>query len=314
MSSRSILHDRGTLRPTWRLLVFLGLVVAGVLLGGGIATRLLPRDPSLIVELAVYHGLLAASAALASMIMIRRVERRSFTALGVSPGALPRDFGRGALIGLVIVGALVAVQLLFGWLRYTPEAGAPMGWLTQAVVLGVVLLLAAGAEELVFRGYALQMLVQATGPWRAVLASSAAFAAIHAVNPSARPLPLMNVAAAGVLLAVVYLRAWSLWAVIGLHWSWNWTIGVAFDLPVSGIDFAVPLYEYRGTGPAWLTGGGFGPEGGLLATVALLAAILWAVRTRWLRPAAAARSAGSLLGGTPDLLGSSQLRRSDERA
>lgn len=314
MSLRSTLYDDGVLRPIWRVMVFLALVVVGFLLGGMLVKRLLPRDPSVIVQLATYHGLLAASAALASAVMIRRVERQPLTALGVSVGALPRDFGRGALIGLVIVGGLVGIQLLFGWLRYTPEPGALLGWLTQATGLGLVLLIAAAAEELVFRGYALQVLVQALGPWPAVVASSVVFAGIHAVNPWVWPLALVNIAGAGVLLAVVYLRTWSLWAVIGLHWSWNWTMGVGFDLPVSGVDFAMPLYEYQGSGPAWLTGSGFGPEGGLLATFAILAASLWAVRSRWLRPAAAARSGGSLLGGTPDILRSSQSRRSHERA
>jgi hypothetical protein len=50
---------------------------------------------------------------------------------------------------------------------------------------------------------------------------------------------------------------------------------------VSGVPFDIPLLDYRAGGPAWLTGGAFGPEGGLAATVALTMAI-W-ITARWVR-------------------------------
>ena len=40
---------------------------------------------------------------------------------------------------------------------------------------------------------------------------------------------------------------------------------------MSGLPFDIPYIDYRGGSPGWLTGGAFGPEGGLLATVALTA-------------------------------------------
>jgi hypothetical protein len=66
------------------------------------------------------------------------------------------------------------------------------------------------------------------------------------------------------------------------------------DLPVSGLEMIdTPLYEPIVTGAEWLSGGRFGPEGGIAGTVgfavALLFILTWrAVRerdeTRTLRP------------------------------
>ena len=52
-------------------------------------------------------------------------------------------------------------------------------------------------------------------------------------------------------------------------------------LPVSGLPFSIPFIDYRAGEPAWLSGGRFGPEGGLLATMAITLVLL--VTVRWVR-------------------------------
>ena len=56
-----------------------------------------------------------------------------------------------------------------------------------------------------------------------------------------------------------------MWTAFGAHLGWNATLA-ALAAPVSGLPFDIPYIDYRMGGPAWLTGGAFGPEGGLLAT------------------------------------------------
>ena len=61
----------------------------------------------------------------------------------------------------------------------------------------------------------------------------------------------------------------TLWLAVGMHTGWNFFLGTVFGFPVSGIvERSVFLTE--SDGPALLTGGDFGPEGGLLAAVVLL--------------------------------------------
>jgi hypothetical protein len=57
----------------------------------------------------------------------------------------------------------------------------------------------------------------------------------------------------------------------GAHFGWNAGLAILFDAPVSGYPFQVPVVEYTAGSHPWVDGGAFGPEGGLVATIALFA-------------------------------------------
>jgi len=142
---------------------------------------------------------------------------------------------------------------------------------------------AALAEEALFRGYPLQTLTRAHLAWLAILLTSVPFAAVHLKNPNVvKGFTFINTALAGVWLAVAYLRTRSLWLPVGVHWAWNWALGSFFGLPVSGITTIAPNPLLHGTdlGPAWLTGGSYGIEGGLACTIALTVSTIFIWRTR----------------------------------
>jgi hypothetical protein len=119
--------------------------------------------------------------------------------------------------------------------------------------------------------------------------TSIAFAALHAPNPGVGPVGLANLAVAGLFLGALYLRTGSLWWASGAHLGWNWALAFLVDLPVSGLELVdAPLLEPETSGPAWLSGAGFGPEGSVLGGAAMVAASAWTWRTRRLRDARAA--------------------------
>ena len=83
------------------------------------------------------------------------------------------------------------------------------------------------------------------------------------------------------LIIDLFLKRGSIWTPIGLHAAWNWFEGWVFGFPVSGtLRESLLVLDIRG--PAWATGGAFGPEGGALglAAMALVAALLWLLRDR----------------------------------
>ncbi|MBD0319321.1 MAG: CPBP family intramembrane metalloprotease, partial [Gemmatimonadetes bacterium] len=134
-------------------------------------------------------------------------------------------------------------------------------------------------EEVLCRGYAFQALVQGMGPWPAIVLSSAIFSVLHLGNPNVTWLGLANIFLAGIMLAVAYLRTRSLWFATAVHAGWNWVMSALLDFPVSGGRFDTPLYDARETGADWWTGGAFGPEAGLAATLAIVAGTVWMLRT-----------------------------------
>jgi hypothetical protein len=121
------------------------------------------------------------------------------------------------------------------------------------------------------------VLGNAFGRGTAIVALSAVFALAHGLNPGITPLAAGNIALAGVFLGVTFYLPGGLWTATGAHLGWNATLA-ALGAPVSGLPFAMPMLDYRSGGPEWLTGGGFGPEGGVLGTAALAGATLMVVR------------------------------------
>lgn len=254
-----------------RLGGFIAVVFGGILVAGG-ALALLGAPPT--VALDVWNVLPGVAVVLFASWWFTRLEGRPLTSLGLPGGArMPRELGLGWLAGVALIGLVVVILVLLGWLSWTGERG-PGSPLAVGARLTALLLGAAFVEELLFRGYPFQVLECRFGAATAVVATSVAFGALHALNPDFAALPALNITLAGVLLAIAYWRTRSLWFVTGLHLGWNWTMAMS-ELSVSGLPVEMPGYEPRVTGPALWTGGAFGPEGGLLVTAVSLLGIVW---------------------------------------
>jgi uncharacterized protein len=192
-------------------------------------------------------------------------------------GEMARGLGVGAAWGVGLALAVLALSVA-GGARLLVRAGPGESYL--AVALPVAAGLAAGAllEELLFRGFPLARLAEAVGPEPASLLLALGFTVAHLGNPALSWLGLANIGLASLLLSAVFFSRFGLPGAFGLHLGWNAGLALAADAPVSGLRFGLPVLEYAPGARGWLTGGAFGPEGGMAATVALVAAVWWWVR------------------------------------
>jgi membrane protease YdiL (CAAX protease family) len=203
-----------------------------------------------------------------------------------------KDLWVGGLIGASMVALAVTVIAVTGTLTIRIVANAYTARLAALVV--VILGAGAMAEEVSFRGYPFQRLVEAVGPVAAVVAVSVLFGTAHLLNPHASALGYINTVLIGILLALAYLRTRSLWMPIALHFAWNATLGLVFGLPVSGLTHFAVVTRGRAEGSVWLTGGSYGIEasGVGAAVIALgIAALVTLVRAREQEPAPVAMAA-----------------------
>jgi uncharacterized protein len=182
-----------------------------------------------------------------------------------------REFGVGAAFGWGSMVACVIPIALFGGMTITFWTGPRQFGL---LLLDLVILLAASlAEEVAFRGYPFQRLIEAMGPTMATLVISGVFGLVHLANPDATYSSTLVTILAGWTLALAYLRTRALWLPWGLHFAWNASMGVLFGLPVSGLRTFSPVITTNTHGPLWLTGDGYGPEGGLVTVFVLVAGL-----------------------------------------
>jgi membrane protease YdiL (CAAX protease family) len=243
------------------------------------------RSLGAFVEDFIFRLMLLVSALLAGYLCNRWLEGLPWRALGLTLHARWwRDLIAGSVIGVASLALASAIAAAAGGLRFTTSPRTMLLPVGQTLVLSALLFIfAALAEEALFRGYPLQTLTRAHLAWLAILLTSLPFAAVHLRNPNVvKGFTFINTALAGVWLAVAYLRTRSLWLPLGVHWAWNWALGSLFGLPVSGITTIAPNPLLHGTdlGPAWLTGGSYGIEGGVACTIALVVSTIFIWRTR----------------------------------
>lgn len=295
MDSRKIfINEWGRLRSGWRVSLFALIYLALQLIIGSISFFILSffslgLPPGRYIENAIFRLVLLSSAVLAGFVSTRFLEGLPWRAMGLT---LHRNWMTHFLVGSVIgagsLGFAAAIAAAGGGLSFSlvgnDEILLVFGPLISAATLFI---LAALAEEALFRGYPLQTLTRARLAWLGVLLTSLPFAAVHLKNPNVvQGFTFLNTALAGVWFAVAYLRTRSLWFPLGLHWSWNWTLDAILGLPVSGMKISShALLTGFDLGPAWLTGGSYGIEGGVAGTIALLVATIFVWRARFVSAA-----------------------------
>lgn len=276
----------------WRILLWLVLLLL-FYVAGQYAVSLLPGTP---LGWATYV-FLSAAGLMAGWAVLTGVDGRPPGALGF---ALSREAVSETLAGLGLGAGLIAAAVLLllvtGSAGFAADTGSALGYIGALAWTLLYFWLAAAYEEIWFRGYGFQALVEGVGAWPAVIATSALFSLLHAANPNFGAAAFVNIFLAGVMLALAYLRTRSLWFATALHAGWNWAMASLFAFPVSGLNLIdTPLYDAVETGGDWWTGGEFGPEAGVAGTLVLAAGVWILTRGRAPRESRHMRALGPIV-------------------
>lgn len=208
------------------------------------------------------------------------LDRTSFVSLGFHRHRWALDTVFGFLLGFVLMAGIFFVEWGTGLLtieRAVWDTESAITAVSSLAISPLFFVIATANEELVFRGYLIPNLREGIGIVAAVIVSSLVFGGFHVLNPNASPIAIVNIALAGVVFAYAYLLSGNLWLPIAFHFSWNFFQGSVFSFPVSGIVVRGLLDTRPRPGADLITGGAFGPEGGLsgFAALALACVLLW---------------------------------------
>jgi len=207
-----------------------------------------------------------AAAAVANAVVVRIYERGRLAdvGLGGSPSS-GREFLTGVAAGVAAVVCVIVVPVALRMANFqrTP-AVMEHPWAAFAFS-GVAIFFGAMGEELLFRGYAFQLLVRSIGPFATILPTSLIFGLMHSGNLDVTALGIINTVAFGILLGYAVWRTGALWLPIGLHFGWNMALPL-LGSNLSGFTMGVTGYTLEwNVGVLW-SGGGYGVEGSLLTT------------------------------------------------
>lgn len=262
------------------------IAIAALLFGGLIGEIIVqligaPTDPAWSLLARLVFGF--APVALLMWLWVRFFEVRGWRTFGFTgERALPRA-SRGFVTGVVSFGVVTAILAILG---FTLREDVPQGLaaLGPALLVLVGWIVQGSTEEIVTRGFILPVTGARWGPAAGVAVSSLLFALLHGLNPGITALSVVNLVLVGVLLGLYALYEGALWGVCLWHAAWNWAQGSVFGLEVSGTKTGMlAILDLKENGPDVVTGGLFGPEGGLATTLTLslgIAVIVLAARRK----------------------------------
>lgn len=197
------------------------------------------------------------------------VDRQTVSSLGFNYHGHVTNAIVGFLLPVIILGG-VSLILYFNknleWTDISFDSGDFLNGLFLMIVIAM-------GEEMVFRGYILNNLMQSLNKWLALAISAALFALMHSNNPAVDLMAMMNLFIGGLLLGINYVFTKNLWFSIFLHTLWNFVQGPVLGFAVSGLTLPGILHpELKGS--VLLTGGNFGLEASLFTGILLILAVV----------------------------------------
>jgi hypothetical protein len=207
---------------------------------------------------------------------VKFFEGRKIYTLGFIKRNALKNYLLGFGLGLLMNSVVVAIMALFGSIEISEESLSVTGFDAIGIVIIFLLgfIVQGASEEIMSRGWMMQVIGAKYKPWLGVLISTVTFSIFHLGNAGVNAPSVINLLLVAFLLALFVLFTKSLWFSCAWHSSWNWIMGNVYGLSVSGSDEKVTIIDLNTTGNELISGGGFGPEGSLVTTFVLLVAIV----------------------------------------
>ncbi|MED5451621.1 MAG: CPBP family intramembrane glutamic endopeptidase [Candidatus Neomarinimicrobiota bacterium] len=197
--------------------------------------------------------------------MMTVFNKEPLTNIGLSIKDRGQEMLAGLGAALLFIGGIFLILWCFGAITVTGAVGLKPG----VMMVSLMLFVAAFDEEIVFRGYVLNNLMDSMNRWWALGVSSVVFALMHAGNPNVWStfVPMTELFAAGFILGISYTFTKNLWFPTFFHFGWNFFQGLfGFEISGMGVDsWKAIAHENSGQVPDIISGGAFGIEGSVIS-------------------------------------------------
>ena len=269
-----LLTTERKLRAPWRIVLFVGILFVALILAAWLEMAVDGAASGFGYRPLVSEWSGPLGTLLATWIVLKSVEGKSWELVGLArEAAAPKKIAYGALLGFLPIAIPSSILLLTGELKSISQPDG--SWWGASGISFANLLPAAFGEELLLRGYIFAVLREAIGTRWTLISTSVVFGLLHMGNPGADAQSILIVMMAGFFLGSIFLATRSLYAATAAHFVWNWFMAAVLHSPVSGIAVTTPDYRVIDSGPDWLTGGPWGPEGGFAAVAGMFLVLIY---------------------------------------
>ena len=208
---------------------------------------------------------------------VKVIEKRSLSFIGFNKSNWIKKYSFGFFLGIIMISTILLILLTFGYITIEKNPIQPIGVSALSSILLTLLgwIIQGATEEIVTRGWLLDVLRTKYNIQVGLLISSTLFGFMHLFNPNVNYIAIINIILVGLFCGLYVIKTNDLWAVCGMHTAWNFAQGNLFGFEVSGINVSVgSLIDLNLVGNELITGGVFGPEAGIITTFVLLLSIL----------------------------------------
>jgi len=269
-------HNKPLVPYGWlRVILFVAFYFALLLVAGFILAYVQKKSPATTDKntaagsISYLLFIVNAVVSVAAVWLFRKIiDRRSFESMGFSMDKNGAHAGTGFFLGIFLLCAGTCILYFSKNLQWTDIS---FNGNDLFISFGLMVIVAF-YEEIVFRGYILNNLLESVNKWLALIISAFIFTLAHISNPDFSIVGAVNILLAGILLGLNYIYTRNLWFSIMLHFTWNFFQGPILGYEVSGMPLK-SLLQHVIQGSELVTGGKFGFEGSLVATLLYILAI-----------------------------------------
>ena len=202
-------------------------------------------------------------------------ESRPITSMGFRKQGMFKEYGKGLLLGFILISLVVGIEILTGALKITGFGNLSFTSILILIVFMIGFFIQSAEEEIMLRGYFFTSLgVHNSIPF-AIILSSFGFGLLHIFNDGFGIISLINISLIGVLLALYYIQTDNIWGVAAIHGIWNFAQGNIYGIQVSGMNISRSVLTSKAIeGKELLNGGSFGAEAGIVSTIVYIIFII----------------------------------------
>lgn len=256
----------GEVRSGWAITIGCIITILGLVVG----RSLIPENESEVGVL-----LQMAITAIYSVIVVggiwfslKILYKKKVSAIGLVFDKWIHELLHGLLLGIIAIGLVFILLVLFKQVDIVSINYSKV--LTFGIIIEIISgFLTAFPEEFLARGYFMTALKTTRNKILIIIIPATLFSLLHLANSGFNIISFINTTLVGLLFAFMFIRTGKLWLSVGFHVSWNFFQGDILGLSVSGGEQISFLSLKLGLND-FLTGGMYGPEGGILVTIILL--------------------------------------------